>query len=299
MFKLVQCAKNTYYLDCFANTGVYDLGDGEAVLIDGCDHKKSYSDLDKHLLEKGLNVSMIINTHAHIDHITGDRFFRDKYGCEVYSSDVEHHLIDLCNLEGQIYFNGLPVNRERSYFFRPVGVKAKPVSEAKLPQGFEILPLAGHSFGMIGVKTPDNVWFLGDSVLSKETFESYKLPFFFDINKSIETLKMLCTLEGDFFVPAHDEPCADIAPLARYNAQCLERLKEYFLSISDQRTLEEIFALCAKQLELRVENDQYGKLLTTVKGFLQALIEDGKLWGEVRDYKLVYFLRESAENMHN
>ena len=299
MFKLVRCAENTYYLDCFANTGVYYLGNGEVALIDGCDHKKSYTDLDLHLSERGWRVKMIINTHAHIDHITGDRFFCEKYGCEVYSSEVEHHLVDLCNLEGQIYFNGLPVNRERSYFFRPVGVKAKPVSDLQLPKGFEILPLPGHSFGMIGVRTPDNVWFLGDAVLSKETFESYKLPFFFDINKSIETLRMLCTLEGSLFVPAHSEPCESIAPLAEYNVQCLEKLKEYFLSVSDQRTLEEIFAVCAKRLSLHVENDQYGKLLTTVKGFLQALIEDGKLWGEVRDYKLVYFLREQSGNMHN
>ena len=299
MFKLVQCAKNTYYLACFANTGVYVLPDGEVILIDGCDHKKSYSDLDRHLTEHGWRVKMIINTHAHIDHITGDRFFCDKYGCEVYSSDVEHHLIDLCNLEGEIYFNALPVKRERSYFFRPVGVKAKPLSEAELPEGFEILPLPGHSFGMIGIRTPDNVWFIGDSVLSKDTFESYKLPFFFDINKSIETLEMLCSLEGGLFVPAHSEPCENIAPLASYNARCLERLKEYFLSISDRRTLEEIFAVCAKQLSLCVENDQYGKLLATVKGFLQALIEDGKLWGQVIDYKLVYFVRQSEENMQD
>ncbi len=299
MFQLVQCAKNTYYLNCFANTGVYVLPDGGVILIDGCDHKKSYTDLDGYLTEHGWRVKMIINTHAHIDHITGNRFFCDKYGCEVYSSEVEHHLIDLCNLEGQIYFNGLPINRARSYFFRPVGVRARPVSEAELPDGFEILPLPGHSFGMIGVRTPDNVWFLGDSVLSKETFEGYKLPFFFDINKSIETLKMLCSLEGELFVPSHDKPCTDIAPLASYNRQCLERLKEYFLSISNGKTLEEIFAVCAKTLSLRVENDQYGKLLTTVKGFLQSLIEDGKLWGEVRDYKLVYFLTEQTENMHN
>ncbi len=291
MFKLIQCAENTYYLNCFANTGVYYLGNDEVLLIDGCDHKKSFTDLDKYLSDRGWRVKAIINTHAHIDHITGDRFFVEKYGCDVYSSDVEHHLIDLCNLEGQIYFNGLPINRERSYFFRPVGVKAKPVSEAVLPKGFEIISLPGHSFGMIGIRTPDKVWFTGDAVLSKETFESYKLPFFFDINKSIETQKMIAKLEGDYFVPSHSEPVKDIAELALYNADCLEKLKAYFYSISNQRTLEEIFAVCGKALSLKVDNDQYGKLLTTVKGFLQALFEDGKLDAEVRDYKLVYFTK--------
>lgn len=291
MFRFIRCAENTYYLGCFANTGVYYLGNNEVVLIDGCDHKKSFTDLDGYLSERGWRVKMIINTHAHIDHITGNRFFVEKYGCDVYSSDVEHHLVELCNLEGEIYFNGLPINRERCYFFRPVGVKAKPVSEAPLPEGFEILPLPGHSFGMIAVRTPDGVWFTGDAVLSKETFEGYKLPFFFDINKSIETQKMLSKLEGNYFVPSHSEPGESICELALYNADCLEKLKDYFYSISDQRTLEEIFAVCCKDLSLKVENDQYGKLLITVRGFLQALFEDGRLDAEIRDYKLVYFTK--------
>lgn len=291
MFKLIKCAENTYYLDCFAKTGVYYLGNGQVVLIDGCDHKKSFTDLDSHLSERGWRVSAIINTHAHIDHITGDKFFKEKYGCEIFSSDVEHHLIELCSLEGTIYFNGIPIDRSRSYFFKPVGTKARPIEEAKLPEGFEFVALPGHSFGMIGVKTPDNVWFTGDAVLSKETFESYKLPFFFDINKSIETQKMIATLKGEYFVPSHADAGKSIAPLALYNAECLEKLKEYFLSISDKRTLEEIFAVCAKELSLKVDNDQYGKLLTTVKGFLQALFEDGKLGAAVEDYRLVYFVK--------
>lgn len=289
MFKFIKCAENTYYLDCFAKTGVYCLGNGEVVLIDGCDHKKSAHDLDCYLEEHGWRVKAIINTHAHIDHITGDKYFKEKYNCEVFSSETEHHLIELCNLEGQIYFNAIPINRERSYFFRPVSVKANPVSKAEYLKGFEFVSLPGHSFGMMGIKTPDNVWFTGDAVLSRQTFESYKLPFFFDINKSIETQKMLATLKGDYFVPSHADAGESIAELSLYNAECLEKLKDYFLSISDKRTLEEIFAVCAEELSLKIDNDLYGKLLVTVKSFLQALIEDGKLDASIENYKLVYF----------
>lgn len=289
LFKLIKCAENTYYLDCFAKTGVYCLGNGEVVLIDGCDHKKSAQDLDFYLEERGWRVKAIINTHAHIDHITGDKYFKEKYGCDVFSSETEHRLIELCNLEGLIYFNAIPIDRERSYFFRPVSVKAKPICKEEYLKDFEFVSLPGHSFGMIGVKTPDNVWFTGDAVLSKETFESYKLPFFFDINKSIETQKMIASLKGDFFVPSHAEAGESIAGLSLFNAECLEKLKAYFLSISDKRTIEEIFAVCGKDLALKVDNDQYGKLLVTVKSFLQALIEDGKLDAAVEDYRLVYF----------
>lgn len=277
MFKLVRCGENTYYLDSFTKTGVYDLKNGEVILVDSCDHRKSVADLDFHLENHGWRVAAIINTHAHIDHITGNRFFSKKYGCEVFSGEPERHLVELCNLEGEIYYNGLPLNRKRSYFFQPVGTKARPLCELSLPKGFELLSLPGHSFGMTGVKTPDNVFFLGDAVLSRETFENYKLPFFFEINKSIETQKKIAALEGSFFVPSHAEATESIASLALYNAECLQKLKDYFLSISGEKTLEEIFSLCAEQLELRLNTEQYGKLLTTVKSFLQSLIDDKKL----------------------
>lgn len=288
MFKLIQCAENTYCLKCFANTGVYYLGNGEVILIDSCDHKKSYTDLDAQLEERGWRVKLIINTHAHVDHIFGDRFFKEKYGCEVCSSRIESHMTDISDIEGRIYFNAVPIKRQNNYFFKPVSTFSKPLSDVTLPEGFEILPLPGHTFDMIGVKTPDDVWFLGDAVLSKGTFESYKLPFFFDVNESIKTQKMLTKLEGKLFVPSHSPACEDIAPLALYNADCLEKLKDYFLSISGGRTVEEIFVLCCKELDLKFGMDQFGKLIFTVKCFLQALIDDGKLTADINDYRLVY-----------
>lgn len=288
MFKLIQCAENTYYLKCFTNTGVYHLGNGEVILIDSCDHKKSYTDLDAHLEERGWRVKLIINTHAHVDHIFGDKFFKEKYGCEVCSSRIESHMTDISDIEGRIYFNAVPINRQNNYFFKPVSTYSKPLSEVTLPNGFEILPLPGHTFDMVGVRTPDNVWLLGDAVLSKETFESYKLPFFFDVNKSIETQKMLSSLSGSLFIPSHAAACEDISPLALYNADCLEKLKDYFLSISDGMTVEEIFSLCCKELDLKFGMDQFGKLIFTVKCFLQALIDDGKLTADISDYRLIY-----------
>ena len=42
---------------------------------------------------------------------------------------------------------------------------------------------------------PDDIWFLGDAVVDASTFESYRLPLFYDINKSIDTLRMLETPE--------------------------------------------------------------------------------------------------------
>ena len=288
MFNLIQCAANTYYLRCYSNAGVYDLGDGTCVLIDTGDHKKSVSDLNKAIEAHGWRVRMIFNTHCHIDHITGNRFFRDTYGCDIYAPHIETFFIEENLLEPNFYYLGVPTNRSRNFFFRPVGTKAKELTPDVLPAGFELLPLPGHCYNMVGIKTPDDVWFLSDAIVDASTFESYRLPLFYDINKSIETANMLATLPGAFFVPAHSAAAKDISALCRLNAAALADNKKEILALSDGKTFEEIFADTCRLFKIDLDMDKYAKLTYTVRIYLQALLEDGTLTASLEDGKLVY-----------
>lgn len=288
MFEFIKCAKNTYYLEAFANVGIYDLGNGEVILIDSGDHKKSVEDLDTFLSERNFRVKMIINTHSHIDHISGNKFFKEKYGCEVYASEIECSLVSEPNIEGLFFFNGVPIRRLPDTRVTDKGTPAKLLTADVLPQGFETVSLPGHNFNMIGVKTPDNVWFIGDSILTKETFESYKVPFFLNINESIETAKMLPSLKGKLFVPAHAPASEDITELALFNAKRLTELKEYFYSICNGRSFEEILAKADEDFAMRLTPDKYAKCSITIKSHLQALINDGRITAEIERSRLVY-----------
>lgn len=288
MFEFIKCAKNTYYLKAFANVGIYDLGNGEVILIDSGDHKKSVEDLDTFLSERNFRVKMIINTHSHIDHISGNKFFKEKYGCEVYASEIECSLVSEPNIEGLFFFNGVPIRRLPDTRVTDKGTPAKLLTADVLPEGFETVSLPGHNFNMIGVKTPDNVWFIGDSILTKETFESYKVPFFLNINESIETAKMLPSLKGKLFVPAHAPASEDITELALFNAKRLTELKEYFYSICNGRSFEEILAKADEDFSMRLTPDKYAKCSITIKSHLQALINDGRITAEIERSRLVY-----------
>lgn len=288
MFKLVSCAENTYYLKSFANVGVYDLGDGNAVLIDSGDHKKSVHDLNKELERLNLCVKTIVNTHSHIDHITGNKFFKEKYNCDIYASSIEQFLTSEPNIEGTFYFSGIPIRRLPDGRLSDKGTSVKLLENGSLPHGFETVSLPGHNFNMIGVKTPDDVWFLGDAVLAKETFEFYKIPFFLDINKSIETAKAVKNLKGKLFVPAHAAPCEDISDLADYNAEKLRQMKNYFFEICNGRSLEEIIEKADCDLSLNLNPDKYAKVSLVVRGFMQALLEDKKITAEIARSRLVY-----------
>ena len=288
MFEFEHCAGSTYYLRCFSNIGVYDPGDGNVILIDSGDHKKSVSDLDAALTERGWRVKLIVNTHAHGDHIVGNRFFKEKYGCSVYAPEIERILAEFSALEPTYQYLGVPTNRKRNFFFKPHGTHAELLTPDVLPEGFEIVPLPGHSMNMFGVKTPDNVWFLGDAIVDPATYEGYHLPLFYDINKSIETARMLETLPGKLFVPSHTAAMEDITDLCRYNAEAMEQNKRQILSVCDGKAFDDLFAAVCRLFGIDLDMDKYAKLVYTVRIYLQALLEDGVLTAALEDGKLVY-----------
>lgn len=289
MFKLIECSKNTSYLKCYSNIGVYNLGNGEVILIDSGDHKKSVTDLDAELEKRNLRVKAIFCTHAHIDHIMGNKYFKEKYGCKIYASEMEQFYAEYPNIDASATFNAIPVRRDSNGIITDAGTKTELLTPDVLPEGFQMISLPGHTYNMAGFKTPDDVWFLADSVLAKVTFEHYKLPFFFDINQSIETAKMLPNLKGKLFIPSHDIATEDITDLALYNVQKLCELKDYFYSLCDGKSLEEIFIKADRDLDLKLNFEKCARIGIVIKSFLQALMFDGKITANVENSKLVYY----------
>lgn len=288
MFKLIQCAKNTYYLDSFAKVGVYDLGNNEVMLIDSCDHKKSVKDLDAALTERNWKVKFIVNTHSHLDHINGNDFFKEKYDCDIYAPETERLFVDVLALERTAYFTAVPMRAPYDPTFVPTGKRTKLLTKDILPDGFDLIRLPGHTLNMAGIKTADGVWFTADSVLAKETFDGYKIPFFLLINQSIETARKVAGLEGNYFVPAHAAAGESIKELALYNADALRKIKDFIASIADGRSFEGILEEADRQWDLDYNPDKYTKIGITVKGVLQGLIDENIYTAEMIDRRMVY-----------
>lgn len=291
MFEIKHIKGNTYYYEAFTNVGIYKLSDSEVILIDSCDHKRMAKGLDKMLCETGLKVKTIINTHCHVDHICGNSLFFEKYGCEILSTKTEQRFISYPDLEPKFYYSGIDTEKARNPFFMVEPSESEIITESNTPEGFEIIPLPGHSFEMIGVRTPDNVVFLADAVLSKATWDNYKYPFFYDVNGALKTLEKINSLEADTFVPSHNPPVEDICELASYNISKIKEKKELILNLSDDRSFEEIFALTMEKEELKIRTEKYPMYAIMIRNILQSLVEDEKIHGVLENNRFVYHLK--------
>ena len=289
MFDIVDTIGNTFYYSAFSNVGVYKLNKSEVVLIDSCDHKRMVRSLDGILENNNLRINTIINTHCHVDHIAGNKFFYDKYGCRILASKGEQGFIAYPDRESRFYYSGINTsNKDRNPFFITEPSDAEVITADNTPEGFEIIPLPGHSFEMIGVRTPDDVVFLADAILSRKTWDEYKLPFFYSVNESMQTLKDIQNIKAKLFVPAHDEPLSDICELAEYNIESMKHKKELIYSLCNGKSFEEIFALTIDKLGLRIMTPKYPMYSVMVRNFLQSLVEDEAINATLEDSVLIY-----------
>lgn len=223
MFELIQAGEKTYYIDNPNIMGLYKLSDEDVCLIDSGNGDKAAEVVQKILEEHGWKLKFILNTHTHIDHLGGNRYLIEKWGCPAYATNVDNAFANHEDLEAAYMYGGHPCRALSRVFRHPGPIGFYDIEDFQLPEGLEYIRLPGHSFGMIGVRTSDGVWFLGDSVLNSRALEKYQFGYLVDVDGYLKTLDLLQTLEGNLFIPAHGDVVKDIRPLARANKENIEK----------------------------------------------------------------------------
>jgi glyoxylase-like metal-dependent hydrolase (beta-lactamase superfamily II) len=158
-----------------------------------------------------------------------------------------------------------------------------------LPDGFEIIDLSGHTSDMIGIKTPDGVVFIADCLSGKEIIAKYKIGFIFDIKTYLETLERVKNMEGALFVPSHAAPCEDIAPLAQYNIDKVNEVKEKILKfLETPLPFEELLKKLFDEYGLTLTHEQYALVGSTVRSYFAYLEDENLIEGFIEDNKLLW-----------
>ena len=141
-----------------------------------------------------------------------------------------------------------------------------------------MIELNGHSFSMIGIKTSDDVWFLGDSVASRETIQKHHITFLYNVEEYLHSLDVVEQLEGKLFIPSHMEPVEDIKPYVQENRKKMQEIIEKILQlIQIPCTFETLLQHMFIDYQLHMNFTQYVLIGSTIKAYLTYLYEKDEL----------------------
>lgn len=289
MYELIPVGEHSFYMDCPSKVGFCTFNENDVFLIDSGNDKDAAKKALKHIEANGWNLKFVINTHSHADHIGGNAFLHEKTSCGLYASGIDVCFSVYPVLESSLIYGANPLPCYRNKFLLAKESPVKDISSLDLPKGVEICHLPGHSFDMIAVKTPDDIWFCADAVAGEATLEKYHISFMYDVKAYLESVQKLCSLEGRLFVPSHAASCEDIGALAKINTEKVEYIANLLCTICKEGVpFDDILKGVFDSFGLTLDASQYALSGSTLRSYLSYLEESGRLAHEIRDNKLVW-----------
>lgn len=289
MFELINLRNNTYYISMPTNVGIYCINEEEVILIDTGIDEKSGRRILSFLEKENWRIKAIILTHAHTDHAGGCKFLTEETGCRAYATEAERIFVEEAHLEPAIVYGAYPCKDFRVRFMNTTPCKVSPISELELPKGMEIFPLPGHFAQMIGVKTPDDVYFVADSVIAEETLEKSHISYIFDLESHLETLERIKELQGKLCVPSHALPTEDIAKLANVNIENIHKVNELLLEmLREPLSLEDLVVKVSSLWSFPDTYPQFVMTISELRTHLTYLRHRELVDYEFRDYRMLW-----------
>ena len=289
MYELIQLTEQTYYIKSPANIGLVRLEGQEVCLIDSGSDKDAGRKVRQILDRNGWTLKAIYNTHAHADHIGGNRYLQGQTGCRIYAPGIDCAFTRHPILEPSLLYGGYPPKDLRHKFLMAQDSGAEVLTAEALPEGFESIPLPGHFFDMVGFRTADDVVFLADCLSSREILEKYQVGFIYDVAEYLHTLETVKDLQARMFVPAHAEVTGDIAPLARYNREVVEEIGDCITELCGQPvTWEELLKALFARYGMSMTFEQYALVGATVRSYLTWLKETGRVTPEFAENRMLW-----------
>ena len=289
MFELIQLTERCFYIQSPAKIGLYRLNESEVCFIDSGNDKDAGRKLRQLLDKQGWKLRAIYNTHANADHIGGNRYLQAQTGCRIYAPGIDCAITRHPILEPAFLYGAYPPKDLRHKFLLAQESEVEPLTDEVLPEGFEIIPLPGHFFDMVGFRTPDGVVFLADCLSSAGTLEKYQIGFIYDVAAYLDTLEKVKGMEARLFVPSHAAPTEDIAPLAQLNIDKVNEIAERVMTLcAEPRCFEAILQQLFRDYALAMNFEQYVLVGSTLRSYLAWLRDTGRLVPVFEDGMLLW-----------
>lgn len=278
----------SYYFSNPSLIGLYLFEDNSVMIIDSGLDDSTAKKILRIIDENSWTLKYIFNTHSHADHCGGNNYLQKKCDVITMTSSIEKVLIENPILEPSYLYGAFPQIELHNKFLKAKNsVVDRILSEGKAEINgveFEIIDLPGHSLGMIGLKTDDNVFYLGDSVFPREIIDKHNLLFLFNYKETIQTLEMLKSYESKVYVLSHGGIHDDISSVIDYNIASLKGVNDaVYKFLDDFASAEDIHRAVVEKYNIKEILPQYYLNISVVKAHLTHLCDSGLIYNEVID----------------
>ena len=159
-----------------------------------------------------------------------------------------------------------------------------------IPSGLEIIPLPGHFFDMVGIRTDDDVVFLADSICSETILKRYGITFLYDADAYVKTLEKIAAMNAALFVPSHVIPINDIRELAALNkANVLSvagNITDWCRTpVTFEKLLQKVFTGYRRAMNF----EQYCLVGSTLRSYLAWLENTGRVQTAFSDNEKLWY----------
>ncbi len=294
---------NSYFYSGRLSIGVYlDNKSKSAILVDSGIDKDTAKKVDKLVDSLGYTIGAIINTHSHADHCGGNKFIQDAHPeINIYSTEFERHFIENPFLEPFCFCSGaVPYKELRNKLLEAepsVISNVIPYNDSIINIGnvqFNIVTLPGHTNGMIGVISPDKVFYCGDAIFGNETLDKHGVLFYTDIEKSKESLEKLRNYNECVYLLYHGGIVKNIESLINEHLSKLEDTEDFIREIIRKSpiTLDNLTHEVMNKYGVAQNVIQYTLTQTCIKSYISNLQRKGLVSLIVKEGLLKFIVAE-------
>jgi hydroxyacylglutathione hydrolase len=275
---------NTFCID----TGMlyipfYKINDEKIIMLDSGWAKGERKGIDELLEKNNFKVAAILCSHAHIDHVGNNAYLKEKYNC-IIAMPAYEALICSSTLNLKLYYNSQTLSEVTEHFGHMVCetdimiLNNQDIIEV-CGVKFKILHTPGHSPAHICITTPDDVAYLGDTLISYEVMRGSKMPYAFILSEDLKSKLKLYDLKSSKYVVAHKGMYDDITKLIADNIDFYKnRATGVYSVIEGSMTKEDILKASIKKFNIHINSKyRYTMIERMLGSYVEYLNETGMI----------------------
>lgn len=290
---------NTFCIDTgMTNIPFYKINDEEIIMLDSGWAEGERAGIEELLEKNNFKIAAIICSHAHIDHIGNNAYFKEKYNC-VIAMPAYEALVCSSTVNLKVYYSSQTLKDVEEHFGHMVCETDIMISDNQNKMyvcgtKFKILHTPGHSPAHICIITPDDVAYVGDSIISYEVMEGAKMPYAFILREDLKSKEKLYALKCSKYIVAHKGIYDDIIELIAENINFYKnRAARIYEVIEGAMTMEDIMKVVIKIFNIHVKTIyKYALIERMLRSYVEYLYEEGLVELNIKDGFLKYSKRE-------